>query len=124
MREAIDLIDTGVAEAEDIDKAFTMGIGMRDPFVGPLLRMYLAGGGIDNFMNRYGQSYTYRWESMATWKTIPESAKISVINSVNRMEVIKSTGTDEIKSWRDKMLINLLKIIPNKLWEIIPVQKP
>ena len=117
MREAIDLVDNGVADAEDIDMAFTMGIGLRDPFIGPFLRMHLAGNGIEKFIKNYSQSYTYRWESMATWGKIPDSAEASVIKSVSEMEIIRIKGLEELKSWRDEMLIKALRIIPNRLWE-------
>ena len=35
LREAIDLVASGVASAEEIDSAFCTGMGMRDPFIGP-----------------------------------------------------------------------------------------
>ena len=36
LREAVDLVATGVASAEEVDQAFCNGMGMRDPFIGPL----------------------------------------------------------------------------------------
>ena len=57
LREAIDLVDKGVASAEDVDRAFCMGIGLRDPIIGPFLRIHLAGSGVDNFLENYSQSY-------------------------------------------------------------------
>ena len=50
LREAMDLVDKGVASAEDVDSAFRMGGGLRDPILGPLLRVHLAGNGIDRFL--------------------------------------------------------------------------
>jgi len=49
LREAIDLVDKGVASAEDVDNAFCKGCGLRDSFIGPLLRAHFAGNSIENF---------------------------------------------------------------------------
>lgn len=109
LREVIDLVDKGIANAEDIDTAFCMGIGLRDPLIGPFLRIHLAGGGIERFIENYGQSYSYRWETMETWTSIPTSAMNKVIKAVKEMDVIREKTMDEIVSWRDKKLIHILK---------------
>ena len=111
LREAIDLVDKGVASAEDVDKAFCMGIGLRDPIVGPFLRIHLAGEGIERFIENYSQSYQYRWETMETWTSIPPSAAKKMVRAVKEMEVIRSRSLEEIKNWRDEMLVKLLKVI-------------
>ena len=65
LREAIDLVDKGVASPEDVDKAFCTGIGLRDPIIGPFLRIHLAGNGVERFIKNYAQSYRNRWETTA-----------------------------------------------------------
>ena len=42
-REAISMVEKGVAEAEDIDKVVKYGFGLRCPFIGPLETADLAG---------------------------------------------------------------------------------
>jgi len=111
LREAIDLVDKGVASAEDVDKAFCTGIGLRDPIIGPFLRIHLAGNGIDHFFDKYSQSYQYRWESMETWTSIPSSAGLAIRNGVNEMKIVRTRALEEIKSWRDRMLIKLLRLM-------------
>jgi 3-hydroxyacyl-CoA dehydrogenase len=111
LREAIDLVDKGVASAEDVDKAFCMGIGLRDPIIGPFLRIHLAGGGVERFIENYSQSYRHRWETMETWTSIPPAAAKKVIRSVKEMEVVRTKTLEEIKNWRDEMLVKLLKVI-------------
>ncbi len=111
LREAIDLVDKGVATAEDVDKAFCMGIGLRDPLIGPFLRMHLAGNGVERFIENYSQSYHYRWESMETWTTIPSSAKNRVVESANEMAVVRTKTIEDIKGWRDEMLVKLTKLV-------------
>jgi 3-hydroxyacyl-CoA dehydrogenase len=67
LREAIDLVDKGIATAEDVDTAFCTGIGLRDPLLGPFLRIHLAGDGVERFFEHLSRSYQYRWETMETW---------------------------------------------------------
>ena len=110
LREAIDLVASGVASAEEIDRAFCNGMGMRDPFIGPLLRAFLAGDGIENFVKEYSNSYRVRWESMATWKNLSLSVKETLVESVNAMPIVRENSMEKIKDWRDKMLIEILKL--------------
>ena len=110
LREAIDLVAGGVASAEEIDSAFCSGMGMRDPFIGPCLRAYLAGDGIADFVDNYAESYELRWESMAAWSTIPAPMRAPFIKSVNEMEVVRQHSLENIKKWRDKLLVEILKI--------------
>ena len=111
LREAIDLVDKGVASAEDVDRAFCKGCGIRDAFIGPLLRAHVAGNSIENFMKRYDQSYQSRWKTMETWTSIPPSATRAVIKSVNEMNMVDGKSIEEIKIWRDNMLVKQLDII-------------
>jgi len=111
LREAIDLVDKGVASAEDVDKAFCMGIGLRDPIIGPFLRIHLAGGGVERFIENYSESYRHRWETMETWTSIPPSAAKKIVKAVKEMEVVRTKTLEEIKDWRDKMLIKVLQVI-------------
>lgn len=111
LREAIDLVDKGVANAEDIDRAFCTGIGLRDPIIGPFLRIHLAGGGVEEFIKNYSQSYHHRWRTMETWTAIPPSAAEKIVRGVKEMEVVRKKSLEEIQHWRDEMLVKLLKVI-------------
>jgi 3-hydroxyacyl-CoA dehydrogenase len=110
VREAIDLVDKGIATPEDIDKAFCFGIGLRDPIIGPFLRIHLAGNGIERFFKNYSESYHYRWGTMETWTSIPNSAVERVIKGVREMEIVHTKKLEEIVSWRDQMLVKVLKL--------------
>jgi 3-hydroxypropionate dehydrogenase (NADP+) len=111
LREALDLVDKGVASAEDIDKAFRTGIGLRDPILGPLLRVHLAGNGIENFLENYSESYRNRWESMAGWTAITPATAKRAAASVREMELVRSKTIEELAEWRDEMLVRLLKAL-------------
>jgi 3-hydroxyacyl-CoA dehydrogenase len=110
LREAMDLVVTGVASAEEVDKAFCTGMGMRDPFIGPLLRAHLAGDGIEHFLKHYSDSYRVRWESMATWKSVSPRMREDIEKKVKAMPIVREYTLDQIKNWRDRMLVEMLKL--------------
>ncbi|CAB1077741.1 3-hydroxybutyryl-CoA dehydrogenase (EC [Olavius algarvensis Delta 1 endosymbiont] len=110
LREAMDLVASGVASAQEVDQAFCTGMGMRDPFIGPLLRAHLAGNGIESFLENYAESYRLRWGSMATWDTISDPIREAVVGSVNEMPVVRDHALEEIKKWRDEKLMEMLKL--------------
>jgi len=110
LREAMELVADGVASAQEVDQAFCTGMGMRDPFIGPLLRAHLAGNGIESFLENYAESYRLRWGSMATWDTISDPIREAVVSSVNEMPVVRDHALEEIKSWRDEKLMEMLKL--------------
>jgi 3-hydroxypropionate dehydrogenase (NADP+) len=111
LREAIDLVHQGVASAEEVDKAFRLGIGLRDPLLGPLMRVHLAGDGIERFVENYADSYRVRWSSMASWQTLPPAAAKAVIESVRAMKSVRGHALPEIKRWRDRMLVKILDLV-------------
>ena len=110
LREAIDLVDSGVASAEAVDKAFRLSLGLRGPILGPLLRAHLAGDGIECFLENYSESYRLRWESMATWNSVSAQAAGANIKSIKEMEIVRTKSLPEIKTWRDEMLVKILKV--------------
>lgn len=65
-REALYLLQEGVASVEDIDRAVTAGPGLRWAFQGPFLTYHLGGGqgGIRHYLEHLGPSQEYRWASL------------------------------------------------------------
>ena len=110
LREAIDLVDKGVASAEDVDKAFCMGIGLRDPIIGPFLRIHLAGNGVERFIENFSQSYRKVGDD-GNLDLHPSLSSEENRKGVKEMEVVRTKTLEEIKNWRDEMLVKLLKII-------------
>lgn len=111
LREAIDLVDKGIASPEEVDKAFCRGTGLRDPLVGPFLKMHLTGNGIEDFIEKFAQSYRYRWETMETWASIPPSAIEAIAKGTRDMEIVRGKSLGEIRAWRDEMLVKLLELM-------------
>ena len=69
LREAISLVEKGVASEEDIDKVFRYGLGMRYASIGPFLTADL--GGLDIF----GKIAQYLFPDLENRKDVPELLK-------------------------------------------------
>ena len=78
-REAVDLVDKGVAGVEDIDKALYAGPGIRWALMGQHLIYHPGGGetcGIEHFIDGIGNTtFTEIWKDLATWNHISEPVK-------------------------------------------------
>jgi hypothetical protein len=48
---------------------------------------------------------------METWTSIPPSAAKKIVRGVKEMGIVRSRTLEEIKNWRDGMLVKLLKVI-------------
>ena len=65
-REAIHLVNEGVASVEDVDKAVSSGPGLRWAVMGPTQLFHLGGddGGLAAFCERYADSFNRWWEDL------------------------------------------------------------
>lgn len=111
LREAISLITSGVASAEEVDTAFALGIGVRDPIFGPFLRAFVAGDGIESFIENYHQSYVNRWRNMENWTAIPSEYIDKIVEDVRNIRVINEKTYEEIKTARNEKLVQILKTL-------------
>jgi len=112
-REAIDLVYTGVASVEDVDKALTAGPGIRWAIMGPHLTYHLGGGkgGIQYFFDHIGKTKSELWKTMADWTSIPPLARKKVVLGLMRTEILKKKTMEELIKWRDDRLIELIKVL-------------
>ena len=112
-REALDLVDRGVASVEDVDKAVRAGPGIRWAIMGPYLTYHLGGGpgGIEYLMRHIGGSKASWLETMARWTAMPESAMEKAIRGVAETEMVRERSMEELERWRDERLVQLLKLL-------------
>jgi len=110
-REAIDLVDRGVASVEDVDKAIYAGPGIRWALMGPHLIYHLGGGpgGIEHHIDMFRDSFKPIWESMSSWSWLSDSMKVKLIEGV-KSELHGRTWED-LAEWRDDKLVKLLKVV-------------
>ncbi len=113
-REALDLVDRGVASVEDVDKAVSAGPGIRWAIMGPYLTYHLGGGtgGIEYLMRHIGPKKSAWMETMAKWTVTPESAVDKAIRGVEDM--IGGKSLEELERWRDERLVSLLQLLWKK----------
>jgi 3-hydroxypropionate dehydrogenase (NADP+) len=110
-REALNLVDTGVASVEDIDKAVVNGPGLRWAIMGPYLTYHLGGGrgGIEYLMRHIDVSKAKWLETMAKWTETPESAVEKAVSGVHKLGFVKDHSFEELEEWRDNGLVDILK---------------
>ena len=115
-REALDLVDQGVASVEDVDKAVKAGPGIRWAIMGPYLTYHLGGGkgGIRYIMDHIGVQKTEWLMTMAKWTEFPEPMK--AVEGVHDM--VGDMPLEELEAWRDKYLIALNKLLWSEEREI------
>jgi len=107
-REAIYLVESGVASVEDVDKAMWAGPGLRWAAMGPhmLFNLGAGAGGMEEFCNRYADSFHTWWDSLGDAKLTPEVSK--VLSEGLAKEVGEKT-LEELAADRNKMLTAMIK---------------
>ena len=110
-REAVDLVTSGVASVEDVDKTLSAGPGLRYALMGQHMIYHLAGGegGMKYCLQHLGDSFNTCWKDLAAWTSFPEGAAEQLIQGIAEAE--KGRSISEIAAWRDTMLARLVKEI-------------
>jgi carnitine 3-dehydrogenase len=112
-REAIDLVENGVASVEDVDKALYAGPGLRWALMGSHMIYHLGGGedgGVGHFIDGIGNT-TFKaiWEELTTWNYITEPMKEKLIEGIE--EEMKGRSFKEFVKWRDDKIFELIKLV-------------
>jgi carnitine 3-dehydrogenase len=109
-REALYLLQEGVASVEDIDRAVTAGPGLRWAIQGPFLTYHLGGGqgGIRHYLEHLGPSQQYRWASLGE-PTMNDALKARVVEGVER--ATRGETLDALFARRDARLVALQRTL-------------
>lgn len=107
-REAIYLVESGVASVEDVDKAVWAGPGLRWGAMGPHMLFHLGAGegGLGEFCNRYTDSFHRWWEDLGDVKLDSKLAD-ELMKGVE--EEGKGQGVQELSTQRDALIVGMLK---------------
>ncbi len=106
-REAIYLVQSGVASVEDVDKAVWAGPGLRWAAMGPHMLFHLGAGagGLEEFCNRYGDSFHRWWDDLG-------DAQITEHTASALMQGVQAEGKGEsveaMSAQRDAMIAGML----------------
>ncbi|EWG08084.1 MAG: 3-hydroxyacyl-CoA dehydrogenase [Candidatus Aramenus sulfurataquae] len=113
-REAVYLVDEGVATVEDIDKVMTAAIGLRWAFMGPFLTYHLGGGegGLEYFFSRgFGYGANEWMHTLAKYDKFPYTGVMKAIQQMKDYQFIKGKTFQEISKWRDEKLFKVYKLV-------------
>lgn len=110
-QEAFRLVYDGVMSPEDVDTVVSEGLGPRYAFMGPWMTGHLNAVGLDDYLNRYNEGiYNVSKECQPLLKIEGQTAD-KIIESMHKLVPLEKL--EEKRVWRDKCLLELLKIKDN-----------
>jgi len=109
-REALHLVNDGLATVEEIDTAMTYAPALRWAIMGPFMIYHLAGGdgGMRHFLDHFGPSLDLPWSYMQGPELTPE-LRDRIVAGCERMAAGRPVG--EIARERDECLIAVLETL-------------
>ena len=107
-REAVYLVEQGVASVADIDAALCNGPGLRWAVMGPHMTYHLGGGpgGIEHYLSHLGPSQVRRWASLGN-PTLSSEVQKRIVEGV--AEEAGDRSIQELEKRRDRALLEILK---------------
>jgi carnitine 3-dehydrogenase len=111
LREAVHLVDTGVASVEDVDIAVSYGPGMRWALMGPNLILHLAGGdgGIRHAIEHFGPALESWWADLGQAPSISSETAEKLVEGV--MAEAAGRSLEDLTQERDQLLVSLLEML-------------
>ena len=108
-REALWMVNDGVATASEIDDAISLGAGLRWSIMGTFLVYRIAGGeaGMRHFMAQFGPSLKWPWSKLTD---VPELTE-DLLDRIARQSDEEAGGRsiDELERYRDECLVAVLQ---------------
>ena len=108
-REALWLVNDGVATAEEIDDAIRFGAGLRWSFMGTFLVYRIAGGeaGMRHFMAQFGPTLKWPWTK---FMNVPELDDVLLEKIVSQSDAQAGSRTiRELEMLRDDCLVAVMQ---------------
>jgi len=110
-REAIALVESGVASAEDVDRAFCYGPGPKWTLQGSFISNHLNAEGIEAFLTKYGKTYQDIWDDLGDARLEP--ATIARVSQEVRA-ALGNRSDAELRDQRDAGLVDLLRVMTQR----------
>ncbi|WP_195891961.1 3-hydroxyacyl-CoA dehydrogenase NAD-binding domain-containing protein [Neobacillus dielmonensis] len=113
-REALHLVNDGVATTEEVDAAIIYGPGLRWALMGPFLTLHLAGGeqGMRHMLEQFGPALKLPWTKLEA-PELTEELSNKVIDGCEQQTAGQSIAGLEER--RDQFLIELQQLLA-KYW--------
>jgi 3-hydroxyacyl-CoA dehydrogenase len=109
LREAINLVESGVADVDDVDSTVRDGLGLRWALLGPFgVAQTNADGGVREYFARYQQTYT---DIAKDLRPMP-SFNAELIEKLGRGAdgMYRGVSERELLRWRDRLIGKILKL--------------
>jgi carnitine 3-dehydrogenase len=110
-REALWLVNDGVATVEEIDDAIRYGAGLRWAFMGTFLTYRIAGGeqGMRHFLSQFGPALEWPWTHLTE---VPELTD-ELVDRIAAQSDEQAGGRSarELEQLRDRVLVRLLQAL-------------
>ena len=108
-REALWMINDGVATAEQIDDAIRFGPGLRWSFMGTMLIYRIAGGeaGMRHFMAQFGPSLKWPWSKLTDVPELTDELLDTLVAQSDTQAA--GAGLRELEALRDDCLIAVMQ---------------
>jgi carnitine 3-dehydrogenase len=108
-REAVSLVEQGIASVEDIDAAVSEGPGLRWAVMGPHLTYHLGGGegGIAHYLDHLGPSQERRWASLGQ-PSLTSEVKSAIVAGVR--DETRGRTLEILEAERDRLLAGIISL--------------
>ncbi len=109
-REALHIINDGVASTEEVDDAIVYGPGLRWAFMGVCLTFHLAGGetGMKHMLEQFGPALKLPWTKLKA-PELSNKLKKSMISGTKKQA--GKFSIKELEEQRDLFLIEIMKTL-------------
>lgn len=112
-REAIHLVQSGVASVADVDKAMSAGPGLRWAAMGPTMLFNLGAGpdGLAAFCDHFGDTFNGWWADLGK-PVLDEATASMLVDGVAK--VSNGRSIKELSEQRDRMILALQKALQSQ----------
>jgi 3-hydroxyacyl-CoA dehydrogenase len=110
-REALWLVNDGIATAEEVDDAIRLGPGLRFAFMGPFLTYRMGGGegGMRHFLHQFGPSLQWPWTKLMDVPDLTDELIETIVEQSDDQAAGRSP--QELEQMRDRYLVAVLRAL-------------
>jgi carnitine 3-dehydrogenase len=110
-REALWLVNDGIATVEEVDDAIRLGPGLRFAFMGPYLTYRIGGGegGMRHFMEQFGPSLRWPWTKLTDVPELTDELLDRIVEQSDAQAAGRSA--QELEQMRDRNLVAILRAL-------------